>query len=93
MNSDGSPDGYFAEMTIGSASWISPMPTPEEINILYKVGARYAPPDTSSDTARVITELSTIKNKQGIMVPAMFNPAPDDDETKNLWYVYAGVFP
>ena len=102
INEDGSGDDYFfhREVTEGeekliSASWISPMPSIEDVKVLYTLITSeelYQGTGSIHDSAKIITELTTMENEDGIVVPAMLNPSPDDDTSMNCYYVYCGTF-
>jgi len=101
INEDGSGDDYFCHREVipehqdfVGAEWISPMPSTEDIEFFYTLDigeiAQYAG-ENIHETSKVITELTTMPNRDGITVPAMLNPDPN--ETGNeCYYIYDGTF-
>lgn len=88
-------DTYFQipVQHIKSASWIQPLPDPSEIEFFYDLSdndAMYGASDPE-DTNTVISELGTKTNADGVEVPAMLNPDPDD-QGNDVWYLYNGTY-
>lgn len=102
INEDGSGDDYFCHrevipehQVVVGGEWISPMPSIEDVHVLYTLQSSdelYHGTGSTHDSAKIITELTTHENIDGVVVPAMLNPAPDGDETSDLYYVYDGTF-
>jgi hypothetical protein len=101
INEDGSGDDYFFHREVIpehqkfiDAEWISPMPSIEDVEILYTLaGSDYLYQGTGSthDSAKIITELTTHENIDSLVVPAMLNPDPEDTG-EDCYYVYDGTF-
>ena len=90
---DGNPDGYFQQtVPIISASWKEGV-TVDDVSICFKIfedGELYNNEDTVDEDEGKIAELTTMINQNGVEMPAMLNPDPDDSGCED-YYVYVGT--
>ncbi len=87
-------DTYFTKTkyNVISAEWQSGI-TASDIQVLYDIRnedeLHYETGGSGSET--VITTLSTLAGQNGVIVPAMLNPDPDDAGNE-CWYIFDGYF-
>ncbi len=86
-------DTYFMRQYLNKASWATPLPELNDLKDKFTYFIQEGnDPREQYDADTVFTEMTTVENRDGIEVPAIFQPAPDGDEYWDCYYVYDGTY-